>query len=62
MDENNDEKFDHIFFSDIDHNISVSNTNEDEFNKKFSLSNNMFFLFISTYVAFLRIKKIYICI
>ena len=54
MDDNSDKYYDHTFFSEIDPNINVSNTNEslyfneDDFNNN---SNNLS-LFISTYVAY----------
>ena len=50
MDDNIDEKYDHTFFSEIDPNINVSNTNkslyynEDDFNKHFNNSKNLSFI------------------
>ena len=53
MDDNIDEKYDHTFFSEIDPNINVSNTNEslyyneDDFNKHFNNSKNLSFIHIN---------------
>ena len=63
MDDNIDEKYYHTFFSEIDPNINVSNTNEslyyneDDFNKHFNNSNNLSFIHINICSVPKNLKK-----